>query len=556
MRKTTLWYRFQPAILMADAMRTLAFSLIFVATVFGQEKVDLYAVHQIKQEALDNSKVMDHLFWLTDVNGHRLTNSPGYDKAAEWVKKQMGEFGVKDVQFEKWGPFGKGWTYKHFSAHLVEPSYSPLIGYPNAWTGSTKGNVTGEVVSATLRTEADLAKWKGKLAGKIVISEPERAIGLHTLARGRRYSDADLAAEAMAPNPPPVGVFGLPTSSRNAAAGPDGQPMSIAQIREFRKKVNQFLIDEGVLAVLMPGYRGDGGTVFAGNGGGREEKDPVPPPMASLTIEHYNRIARLVAKKVPVKVMLDAQTEIFDKEMGSYNVVAEIPGGKKKEEVVMVGAHLDSWHGATGATDNAAGCAVAIEAMRILKTLNLKLDRTVRMVLWSGEEQGLLGSAAYAKEHFGDRTTMKLKPEHAKLQAYFNLDNGGGKIRGVYLQSNDMMRPVFEAWLAPFKDYGAGTLTIRNTGSTDHVSFNSLGLPGFQFIQDPLEYAATTHHSNMDVYDYVPKADMMQASAIMAAFLYHAANREEMLPRKPLPKPQPERRGPGGEGRNASPSGN
>jgi len=322
---------------------------------------------------------------------------------------------------------------------------------------------------------------------------------------------------------------------RNLPPGPDGQPMTRERLVTFRKKYHQWLVDEGVAGLLMPGYRGEAGTVFAGNGGGRDEKDPIPPPMISLTIEHYNRIARLIEKKVPVKVELDVKTEYFNRE--TYNVVAEIPGTSKKDEVVMVGAHLDSWHGATGATDNGAGCAVGIEALRIIKALNLKTDRTIRLALWSGEEQGLFGSAAYVKEHFADRETMATKADHAKLQAYFNLDNGGGKIRGIYLQSNDMLRPVFDAWLAPFRDYGANTVTIRNTGSTDHVPFNNVGLPAFQFIQDPLEYFSTTHHSNMDVFDYVPKSDMMQASAIMAAFLYQAANREELLPRKPLPKP-------------------
>lgn len=528
-------------------MRTTLVLLTISLLAHAQDKANLFVVHQIKQEALENSKVMDHLFWLTDVNGHRLTNSPGFDKAANWVKKSLNEYGVSDVTFEKWGPFGRGWTYSNFSAHLLEPSYSPLIGYPNAWTGGTQGPVQAEVIMAAIRVEADFEKWKGKLKGKMIVMEPERPIGLHTLARGRRYADSDLAAEAMAADPGATGVFGLtPGSTRTAAAGPDGRPVTRGAAQAFRAKLHQFFLDEGVTAVLMPGYRGEAGTVFAGSGSSQDAKLPIPPPIISLTIEHYNRIARLIEKKVPVKVQLDVKTEFFDKGVDTYNVIAEIKGTKRPEEVVMVGAHLDSWHGATGATDNAAGCAVAIEALRIIKALNLKTDRTIRIALWSGEEQGLFGSKAYVKDHFGDLTTMALKPEHAKLQAYFNLDNGGGKIRGVYLQGNDMLRPIFEAWLAPFKDYGATTLTIRNTGSTDHVSFNSLGLPGFQFIQDPLEYFSTTHHSNMDVFDYVPKSDMMQASAILASFVYHAATRDEMLPRKPLPKPQPERRGEGG----------
>lgn len=529
---------------MITVTRILAFCAATAAGLLAQdkvvllsnEKVDLMGIHRIKGEAIENSQVMDHLFYLTDVNGPRLTASPGYDKAADWVKKRLQSFGVSDVKFEKWGGFGRGWAYSKFSAQLVDPTYSPLIGYPNAWTGGTNGPITAEVVMATLRTEADLEKWKGKLKGKIVISDPAREVGLHTIARGRRYDAAALAAESMAMDPSPSGVFGLPTAAmRNLPPGPDGQPMTRERLVTFRKKYHQWLVDEGVAGLLMPGYRGEAGTVFAGNGGGRDEKDPIPPPMISLTIEHYNRIARLIEKKVPVKVELDVKTEYFNRE--TYNVVAEIPGTSKKDEVVMVGAHLDSWHGATGATDNGAGCAVGIEALRIIKALNLKTDRTIRLALWSGEEQGLFGSAAYVKEHFADRETMATKADHAKLQAYFNLDNGGGKIRGIYLQSNDMLRPVFDAWLAPFRDYGANTVTIRNTGSTDHVPFNNVGLPAFQFIQDPLEYFSTTHHSNMDVFDYVPKSDMMQASAIMAAFLYQAANREEMLPRKPLPKP-------------------
>jgi len=385
-------------------MRTTLFLLAFGVLAYPQEKANLYVVHQIKQEALENSKVMDHLFWLTDVNGHRLTNSPGYDKAANWVKKSLNEMGVTDVRFEKWGPFGRGWTYSNFSAHLIEPSYSPLIGYPNAWTGSTQGPTQAEVIMAPIRTEADFEKWKGKLKGKLVIMEPERAVGVHMFARGRRYADADLAAEAMAQEPGATGVFGLTPGGpggRQMPMGPDGRPMNLASMRAFRGKMHQFLLEEGVAGVLMPGSRGEAGTVFGGTGSTQDLKAPIPPPMISLTIEHYNRIARLVEKKVPVKVQLDVKTEFFDKGVDTYNVIAEIKGTKRPEEVVMIGAHLDSWHGATGATDNAAGCAVAIEAMRIIKALNLKTDRTIRIALWSGEEQGLYGSKAYVKEQSG-----------------------------------------------------------------------------------------------------------------------------------------------------------
>jgi len=293
------------------------------------------------------------------------------------------------------------------------------------------------------------------------------------------------------------------------------------------------------------GGRSEGGTVF-GQGGQREPKNAPVPPIVVLTPEHFNRIARLIEHKIPVKLEFDIQTN-FDERTDSVNVIGQIDGGRKKDEIIMIGAHLDSWQGGTGATDNAAGSAVMVEVMRILKTLNLKLDRSVRIGLWSGEEEGLLGSHAYVKEHFGDRETMKLGPEHAKLAGYFNVDNGSGKVRGVYLQGNDMMRPVFEAWFKPFADLGASTISIRSTTGTDHLSFNEVGLPGFQFIQEPLEYDSRTHHSNMDVYDHIQGGDLMQTAAIVTSFVYHAANREEMLPRPPLPKPQPQRNG-GGRG--------
>jgi Zn-dependent M28 family amino/carboxypeptidase len=265
-----------------------------------------------------------------------------------------------------------------------------------------------------------------------------------------------------------------------------------------------------------------------------------------LTAEHYNRICRLMEHKIPVKLEFEIQAQFVDDRTDSVNVIGEIEGGRKRNEIVMVGAHLDSWQGGTGATDNAAGSAVMMEVMRILKALNLKMDRTVRLALWSGEEEGLLGSKAYVKEHFGDPETMKLGSEHARLSGYFNVDNGTGKLRGVYIQGNEMMRPVFESWFAPFRDLGAGTISIRNTSGTDHLSFDAVGLPGFQFIQDPIEYNSRTHHSNMDVYDRLQAGDLMQASAIVASFVYNTATREEMLPRKPLPKPQPPRRPEGG----------
>jgi hypothetical protein len=528
---------------------TLALVLAFVLPVslLAEEKVDLNAIYKIKNEAFENSKVMDHLFYLTDVYGPRLTNSANHKMAAEWAVKKLQEMGLKSARLEKWGPFGKGWNYTHFAAHMVEPTYMPIIGFPQAWTPGTNGPVQAEPVLVNIRAEADMEKYKGKLKGKIVLDMPIKDLQMATAPMARRYTDVDLNQEMSAPDPSRRGMFGgMPPSAVGApgtppAAGAPGEisPMgSFMQMRALRQKVNKFFAEEGVVAVMNYGAKGDGGTVFATSGGSRNEKDPVPPPMFTVTPEHYNRIARLVEKKIPVKMEVNIKAEFVDAVDG-FNVIAEIPGTDKADEIVMVGAHLDSWHGATGATDNAAGCASAIEAIRLLMASGLKPRRTIRIALWGGEEQGLLGSRAYVKEHFADRETMKLTEQHAKFAGYFNLDNGTGKIRGVYAQGNDMMKPVFDAWLKPLNDLGATAVTNRNTGGTDHQSFDAVGLPGFQFIQDPIEYSTRTHHSNMDVYDHVQKGDLMQAAAVIASFVYNTANRDELLPRKPLPKPRP-----------------
>jgi hypothetical protein len=381
-----------------------------------------------------------------------------------------------------------------------------------------------------------------------------------TTSQGQRYTDDELARLSLAvdgggrggaPGTAALGDGRGGRGGRGGQAAPGGQPGGQNAQQQLRNRINQFLKDEGVAVVVrLGGAQSSGGTVFGQDAGSRDPKDPIPPPSVVLTPEHYNRVLRLLDNKIPVKLEFEIQAKFLDDRTDSVNVIGEIPGGRKRDEIVMIGAHLDSWQGGTGATDNAAGCAVMIEALRILKTLNLPMDRTVRMALWSGEEQGLLGSRAYVTEHFGDHADMKLKPEHAKLAGYFNVDNGSGKIRGVYLQGNDAMRPVFEAWFKPFQDLGAGTISIRNTGGTDHQSFDAVGLPGFQFIQDGLEYNSRTHHSNMDVYDRVQRADMAQMAAIVASFVYNAATRDEMLPRKPLPKPQP----PAQDGRGGGPA--
>ncbi len=527
----------------------LSVLLLLPFLIIAQERVDLSVVSRIRHEAFENSKVMDHMFYLTDANGHRLAGSPGYRRAAEWAMKRLAEYGMADAHLEKF-EFGQGWENTRFSAHIIEPNYQPLIGAPQAWTASTEGTLQAEAILAPIRSEADFEKWKGKLAGKVVLMDKEKELSVSERPLTRRYTPDELDQMFLAPDPGQRSPYQAQMRVRMAQMGYPA--MTMEQMREFRKKLNAFLKEEKAAAVFSMPFTGDGGTVFGGAAGSREVKDPIPPATIALTPEHYNRIVRLLEKKIPVKVELDVKNAFYTEDLNSFNVIADVPGTRKKDEIVMVGAHLDSWHLAQGATDNAAGVAVMMEAVRILHSLGFKLDRTVRIGLWGAEEQGLLGSKAYVKAHFADPETMKPTSEHAKLDAYYNFDNGTGKIRGVYLQGNDMVRPIFEAWLAPFKDLGASTLSIRDTGGTDHLSFDAVGLSGFQFIQDAVEYSTRTHHSNMDSYDRIQKSDLMQASAIVASFIYNTAMRPEMMPRKPLPpaKPKP------AEGRKAeTPSG-
>jgi carboxypeptidase Q len=546
------------------------------------ETVDLATIHRIKHEAFRNSKVADLLFQLTDVNGPRLTGSPGFKAAAAWSVTTLQSWGVSSARTEAWGTFGRGWWVTRFSAHLLEPAYAPIDGVPMAWSGATGGPVTAPLSAAPLFTaaerkreddydiptlEARIARYvseqHGKLRGTIVLidapPEPEEPEEPPTT----RYDATKLAEIARAPDPfpPPSYVYplaGLPADEKERERLLKVIPDEVSEeyyVRwiKARDALNAFLRDEGVVAVLSSEAKGSGGVVFATTAGSWKAGAPTPPPVVALSPEVYARLSRLVQKKVPARVELDVEVHFDDTHPQGSNVLAEIPGGRKKGEVVMLGAHLDSWHGGTGATDNAAGCAIVLEAMRVLKSLGLKMDRTVRLALWGGEEQGLFGSRGYVREHFGDPVTKVLKPEHARLSAYFNVDNGAGRIRGVYLQGNDMVRPIFEAWLEPFKDLGAMTLSIADTGDTDHVSFDGVGLPGFQFIQDPLDYETRTHHSNLDVYDHAQPGDLMQASAILASFVYNAATRPDLIPRKPLPPPLP-RAGQGADRTGAVPA--
>lgn len=541
-------------------MRKLATLLLVLLPLAAQERVDLSVVDRIKTEAFDRSQVMDHLYYLTDVHGPRLTGSPEFEQAAKWAMERLKGYGVVNPRVERWGPFGRSWSLQQASVEIVAPRYAMLTAVPLAWSSSTNGPVTGELILAPLRVafrdgpiklrdnlQAYKTKWTGKLRGKIVLlNEPHTP---HSLAKPqfRRYTAEDLSKMAESPEP----AAKQPVKKLDDLKWPD-DPEELGKflnslpndvMEQLYDKFEELVADrgaffakEGAAGVLLEDDRAQDGMVFAEAAGSFLSKDPLAPPTFVITAEQYNRIARTLAKETPFQVRLNLKAAVSEKDVDGWNLIGEIPGGARKDEIVMIGAHFDSWHSGTGATDNGTGSAVMIEVMRILKALNLPMDRTVRIGLWGGEEQGLFGSRAYVKEHFADPKTMHVTSEHAKLSGYFNLDNGSGKIRGVYLQGHEAMRPLFEAWLAPFRDLGVTTISIRNTGGTDHLSFDAVGLPGFQFIQDPLDYGTITHHSDMDTYDHVIPEDLMQASAVIATVVYEAANRKEMLPRRELPK--------------------
>lgn len=482
---------------------------------------DPAVISKFQNEGSEHSHVMEVMSYLTDVYGPRLTNSPNIREAADYAVKTLASWGLSNVHEEMWGPFGRGWSNELFEANEIAPRHFPLIAYPKAWTPGTSGPVTAEAMFAKIEKEEDFKEFRGKLKGKFVLTAPMRAVIAQFEAPAHRFTDQELAdiAQLRPPQPPP-----------DKAA----QEQQRKQ-RQFIEKLVKFLTDEGAAAWLEPSSH-DGGTVFVMSGGSRDPKDPPVLPRLAVDIEHYGHILRTLEKNIPVTLQMNIVNKFYDDTLDSFNIIAEIPGTDKPDEVVMLGAHFDSWASGNGATDNGAGSAVMMEAMRILKTCNVKMRRTVRLALWTGEEEGLLGSRAYVKEHFANRETMELKPEDVKLSVYFNLDNGTGKIRGVYLQGNEAVRPIFEKWMEPFKSEGMTTLSARSVGGTDHVSFDEVGLPGFQFIQDPIEYETRTHHTNMDVYERIQEADLKQMAAVVALFVYQAANAEQLLPRKPLPK--------------------
>ncbi|MDO9373851.1 MAG: M20/M25/M40 family metallo-hydrolase [Bacteroidota bacterium] len=512
---------------MQNKLQSLLIGYLLISGVYAQEKVDISAIDKIKKEGLQNSKVMDIAFQLTDVAGSRLTNSPGYFRAANWARAEMTKWGLTSAALEPWGDFGKGWELKKSYIALTAPYYRPLIGYPKTWTKGTGGLKSADVLLIKAADSAALETYRGKLNGKVLLLYRTDTLKQTFITDATRRTDDELEKMASAQPPAPLDTAEL--RRRRAQFGGRGGMNIATRLRDMAAK-------EGAVALLSMSPRGHDGTLFVQGGGAYGGKDPENVLDIMIAMEDYMSLVRLAAAGQAVKLDVDVETAFNDKDLKGYNVIAELKGTDLANEIVMLGGHLDSWQGATGATDNAAGSAVMMEAMRILKTSGLRPRRTIRIALWSGEEQGLLGSRGYVKAHFADPANMQLKDEHGKLSAYFNLDNGTGKIRGVYLQGNEQVKPIFSKWLEPFYELGAKTVTISNTGGTDHLAFDAVGIPGFQFIQDEIEYNTRTHHTNMDSYDHLIAADLTQAATIVAAFVYNAATRDEKLPRKELPK--------------------
>jgi len=515
---------------------TATLILLFTAAAFAAETPDLQMQTRIRQEEFRNSKVMDIASGLTDFVGPRLTGSRNMKRANEWTRDKLTEFGLSNAHLESWGPFGRGWSYEVCSLRLTSPDIAQFWALPRAWSASTNGVIRGTPIKVKLETKEDLDNNKGKLAGKFVLLGDPAEIKPHEKPQFQRYDEKSLADLGQYEIP------GRPRISREEAI----------RRRAFFRALIPFLTEEKPLAVIVPGG-GDYGTFHVQSAGSYRDGEAYPVPSVVLSDEQYGRLVRLLDQGKQPELELNVVAHDYPN-AETLNTIAEIPGTDKKGEVVMLGAHLDSWHGGTGATDNGAGTIVAMEVVRVLKTIGIAPKRTIRIGLWSGEEQGLLGSRAYVSQHFASRPEppeserdlpsalrrptgpLTIKPEHAKLAGYFNLDNGTGKVRGVYSQENAAVVPIFEAWLEPLKDLGATTVTMRNTGGTDHLSFDSVGLPGFQFVQDSVEYETRTHHTNYDVYERLQREDLMQAVVVMATFVWEAANRPEMLPRKPLSK--------------------
>jgi carboxypeptidase Q len=523
-------------------MRKLFFTcsaLFFVAAMAAQENVDLDFINKIKKEGMDNSQVMYIAHHLTDVSGPRLTNSPGFMRAANWAKDELTKWGLVNARLEPWGEFGKGWEQERCYVAMTSPYYEPLLAMPRAWTGGTgKKLLKGEVMLLKIQDTSAMAQYAGKLKDKIVMTWSATQLKPSFEPDASRYADTTLDRMAAAEMRQPGG----PNQPQQQNAQRQTQFSRFA----MQRRINEMINNEKPALVLTMNGSGNDGTIFVSSGGQYAKTAPEAPASVVLSSDDYLRLQRLIEDGMKVEIEADIKTKFFDSDLQGYNVTAEIPGTdpKLKDEIVMLGGHLDSWHAATGATDNAAGCSVMMEVIRILKALNIQPKRTIRIALWSGEEEGLLGSRAYVKNHLADTANGQwiLKPEHSKISAYYNLDNGTGKIRGVYLQGNESERKIFSKWLEPFNEMGAKTITINNTGGTDHLSFDRVGIPGFQFIQDEIEYDTRTHHTNMDTYDHLVPDDLKQAAVIVASFVYNTAQRDERMPRKEMPPAKPQQR--------------
>ena len=520
------------------------------------ENLDLTMYQRIREEGLQHSHIMEYGSALSDDIGPRLTGSPNMAKANAWTRDQLAAMGCTNAHLEDWGDFGMGWQQLNTWVRMTSPDTAVFIAQTTPWSPSTNGPINGAAVYVNIQSDKDFDQYKGKLAGKIVLLGEMREGPPVDKALFDRYSEKELEE---------IAQYTLADRS-----GRDMHARIQAYIQRYQlvDKIAQFLADEKAAAVIRPSRDaknggGSGGTIFDDNGAalGREPylaDHKVKVPVVVMAIESYGRVFRLLQAHVPVTMEMDVETKFTGDHEHGFDTVAEIPGTdpKLKDQVVMVGGHLDSWIAGTGATDNGAGSIVAMEVMRILNSLGVKPRRTIRIALWSGEEEGLFGSRGYVKQHFGyaapstapdqaalpeflrNTGPLELKPEQKLISGYFNVDNGSGRIRGIYLQENAAIAPIFAQWIAPLKDLGVTTISMNNTGGTDHLSFDAVGIPGFQFIQDPLDYESRTHHSNQDVYERLQPADLKQIATVEAIFVYNAAMRDQMLPRKPLPHPE------------------
>ena len=545
----------------------ILFSALGITAVCSAEEVDLSVVSRIKDQAFNHSQVMDYMHYLADVNGPRLAASPSYQRAVHWAVETLKKDGIENARVEEFGDFGRNWSWSGISVQMIEPQVTSLIAVPLAWSAGTEGEITAPVVYAPLwedskdpaqcnlvrlaeRIEAYKKQYAGKLGGKIVLLSGKRPFELPSTPETQRWSEDDLNEMLSARDPQITDLYEwpllkMPIDIQEKWKLYEVIPYEIQSDYSERKEklVNhliEFLNGEQVSAVMMTNTEGNGGVIFATSFGSHLASTPVPPPAMQLMPEHYNRLVRLIEHEVPVVLKFNVDATFPDLNAQGMNVIADLPGVSKRREVVMMGAHLDSWHSGTGATDNAAGVSVVMEAMRILKALDLKFDRTVRLGLWDAEEVGHLGSRAYVNMHLGNPRNMQLKSGHETFSVYFNIDTGSGRTRGVLTQANDMAKPIFLDLMQPFEELGISAAVPRNDWGTDHQAFDAVGLPSFDMLQDQLDYWSHTHHSNVDTVDHIVPQDLMVSAAFMANLVYHAAMRDELMPREPLPQPLPE----------------